>query len=157
MAITLEAGDLAPAFEAQDQDGKTHKLSDYAGKTVVLYFYPRDNTPGCTKEACSFRDNHVALQKEGAVVLGVSRDSAKAHQKFRDQYSLPFPLLVDEDGAISTAYGAWGEKVLYGKKTIGMTRSTFIIGPDGNLKKVWKAVKAEGHADHVLTAVQSTR
>ena len=116
MAITLAAGDKAPDLAIEDQEGKTQSLADYAGKNVVLYFYPRDNTPGCTKEGCSFRDNHAALQREGAVVLGVSTDSAK--------FELPFPLLVDGDTTLATSYGAWGEKTLYGKKTVGMNRST---------------------------------
>ena len=153
MAITLEAGDKAPAFTLKDQDGKTHSLKDYAGQTVVLYFYPKDDTPGCTKEACSFRDNFAAIEEAGAVVLGVSADDASSHQKFRAKYDLPFPLLVDEGAKVATKYGAWGEKVLYGKTVIGMTRSTFIIGPDGRLTKVWKRVQADGHADHVLKAL----
>ncbi len=150
MAITLEAGDTPPDFELRDQDGKTHRLQDYRGQTVVLYFYPRDNTPGCTKQACGFRDNHEAIGEEGAVVLGVSADSAASHTKFRDQFDLPFPLLVDEDSKVSTEYGAWGEKTLYGRKSIGMTRSTFVIGPDGTLTKVWKRAKAADNADAVL-------
>jgi len=153
MPITLEAGDEAPNFSLKDQDGKTHSLKDYAGQTVVLYFYPKDDTPGCTKEACSFRDNFGAIEEAGAVVLGVSADDAGSHQKFREKYDLPFPLLVDEGAKVASAYGAWGEKVLYGKTVIGMTRSTFIIGPDGKLTKVWKQVKAEGHAEHVLRAL----
>src|SRR5690606_34596935 len=123
--------------------GRTHRLKDYAGQTVVLYFYPKDDTPGCTKEACSFRDNHQAILDAGAVVLGVSTDSAASHQKFREKYDLPFPLLVDEGAKVASDYGAWGEKVLYGKTVIGMTRSTFVIGPDGRLAKVWKRVKAD--------------
>jgi peroxiredoxin len=153
MAITLEAGDAAPAFSLEDQDGKVHRLEDYRGQTVVLYFYPKDDTPGCTKEACSFRDNHAAIQAAGAVVLGVSADSAASHQKFREKYSLPFPLLVDDGAKVSSEYGAWGEKVLYGKTVVGMTRSTFIIGPDGHLTKVWKRAKAEGHGEQVLKAL----
>ena len=153
MAITLEAGDKAPAFTLKDQDGKSHSLKDYAGQTVVLYFYPKDDTPGCTKEACSFRDNFSAIEQAGAVVLGVSVDDASSHQKFREKYELPFPLLVDEGARVATKYGAWGEKVLYGKTVIGMTRSTFIIGPDGKLTKVWKRVQADGHADQVLKAL----
>jgi len=153
MAITLEPGDRAPAFTLKDQDGKSHSLKDYAGQTIVLYFYPKDDTPGCTKEACSFRDNFSAIEQAGAVVLGVSADDASSHQKFREKYELPFPLLVDEGAKVATKYGAWGEKVLYGKTVIGMTRSTFIIGPDGKLTKVWKRVKADGHADHVLKAL----
>ena len=150
MPITLEAGDTAPDFELQDQDGKTHRLQDYRGKTVVLYFYPRDNTPGCTKQACEFRDRHAEIGEEGAVVLGVSSDSAASHTKFREKHDLPFPLLVDEDTAVSTEYGAWGEKTLYGRKSIGMTRSTFVIGPDGVLTKVWKRARAVGNAGAVL-------
>ncbi len=153
MAITLEAGDRAPAFTLKDQDGNEHSLADYAGRTVVLYFYPKDDTPGCTKEACSFRDNFGAIEKAGAVILGVSVDGAASHQKFRAKYDLPFPLLVDEGAKVATAYGAWGEKVLYGKTVIGMTRSTFIIGPDGSLTKVWKRARADGHGEQVLKAL----
>ena len=155
MAITLEAGDQAPAFTLDDQDGKPHSLADYADRTVVLYFYPKDDTPGCTKEACSFRDYFGSIEEAGAVVLGVSGDTAASHQKFRQKYGLPFPLLIDADKTVASAYGAWGEKVLYGKTVIGMIRSTFIIGPDGRLIKVWKQVKAEGHAEHVLKALES--
>ena len=119
MPVTLGAGDTPPDFELQDQDGKTHRLKDYHGQTVVLYFYPRDDTPGCTKQACGFRDNHDDIGEEGAVVLGVSTDTAASHTKFREKYDLPFPLLVDEDAKVSTEYGSWGEKVLYGRKSIG--------------------------------------
>lgn len=157
MAVTFEAGDRAPAFSLKDQDGKVHDLKDYAGKTVVLYFYPKDDTPGCTKEACSFRDNHEAIQEVGAVVLGVSTDDAASHQAFREKYGLPFPLLVDEGAKVASAYGAWGEKVLYGKTVIGMIRSTFVIGPDGTFTKVWKQVQAEGHAEHVLKALEASK
>ena len=154
MAITLEAGDQAPEFELQDQDGRTYTLRDYAGRTVVLYFYPKDDTPGCTKEACSFRDSHTAIQAQGAVVLGVSADDARSHRAFREKYELPFPLLVDDGAKVSTRYGAWGEKVLYGKTVIGMTRSTFVIGPDGTLLKVWKRARAEGHGEQVLKLLE---
>lgn len=157
MAVTLEAGDRAPGFSLKDQDGKVHDLKDYAGTTVVLYFYPKDDTPGCTKEACSFRDNHEAINEVGAVVLGVSADDAASHQAFREKFGLPFPLLVDEGAKVASSYGAWGEKVLYGKTVIGMIRSTFIIGPDGVLTKVWKQVQAEGHAGHVLKALEASR
>lgn len=153
MAITLEAGDAAPEFKLPDQDGKQHALSDYRGRTVVLYFYPRDNTPGCTKEACSFRDEYADLTALGVEVLGVSTDTAASHQKFREKYELPFPLLVDDAGKVATEYGAWGEKVLYGRTSIGMTRSTFIIGPDGKLLKVWKRARAEGHGEVVRKAL----
>jgi peroxiredoxin Q/BCP len=157
MAVTLEAGDRAPAFSLQDQDGATHRLADYRGQTVVLYFYPRDHTPGCTAEACSFRDEFAAIRKEGAVVLGVSTDDAASHQKFRAQHRLPFPLLVDAGAKVATAYGAWGEKTLYGRKSIGMTRSTFVIGPDGRLLKVWKRAKAADHGVAVLKALREAR
>lgn len=151
MAVTLEAGDRAPAFTLKDQEGRTHRLADYRGKSVVLYFYPKDDTPGCTKEACSFRDHHDEILATGAVVLGVSTDDAASHQKFAARHGLPFPLLVDAGAKVATAYGSWGDKVLYGKHSIGMTRSTFIIGSDGRLTKVWKRATAEGHGEQVLT------
>lgn len=155
MAITLEAGEQAPDFTLLDQDGNPHALADYRGRVVVLYFYPRDNTPGCTKEACSFRDEYADLASIGVEVLGVSTDTAASHQKFRQQYELPFPLLVDDGGAVASEYGAWGEKVLYGRTSIGMTRSTFIIGPDGRLLKVWKRARAEGHGAVVKKALEA--
>lgn len=154
MAVTLEAGDKAPSFTLKDQDGKAHRLVGYRGKTVVLYFYPKDETPGCIKEACSFRDHHSEILATGAVVLGVSTDDATSHQKFAAHYGLPFPLLVDTEAKVATAYGAWGDKVLYGKHSIGMTRSTFVIGPDGHLTKVWKRATAEGHGEQVLKVLQ---
>ena len=154
MAITLKAGDAAPDFELRDQDGKVHRLQDYRGQTVALYFYPRDNTPGCAKQACGFRDNYDDIGAEGAVVLGVSTDSADSHTKFRERHRLPFPLLVDEDAKVATEYGAWGEKTLYGRKSIGMTRSTFVIGPDGALTKVWKRARAASNADDVLNLLR---
>jgi len=155
MAVTLEAGDRAPAFALRDQDGKTHRLSDYNGQAVVLYFYPRDETPGCTAEACSFRDHFDEITEEGAVVLGVSTDSAASHQKFRAKHRLPFPLLVDTDAKVATAYGAWGEKTLYGRKSVGMIRSTFVIGPDGRFTKVWKRARAAEHGAAVLAALRA--
>ncbi|RLT36623.1 MAG: thioredoxin-dependent thiol peroxidase [Chloroflexi bacterium] len=157
VGVTLEAGEKAPAFALKDQDGKTHRLADYKGKTVVLYFYPKDETPGCIKEACSFRDYHDEILATGAVVLGVSTDNAASHQKFAAHYNLPFPLLVDADSMVSTAYGSWGDKVLYGKHSIGMTRSTFVIGPDGRLTKVWKRATAEGHGEQVLKVLRGER
>ena len=119
MAITLEAGDRAPAFTLKDQDGNVHRLRDYRGQTVVLYFYPRDFTPGCTKEACSFRDVNDDIAAEGAVVLGVSTDDAESHRTFRAEHRLRFPLLVDEGAKLAARYGAWGEKTLYGRKSVG--------------------------------------
>ena len=157
MAVTLEAGDAAPDFELYDQDGKLHRLGDYRGRTVVLYFYPRDETPGCTTQACSFRDAHEEIAAEGAVVLGVSTDDAESHRRFRENHALPFPLLVDEEASVATGYGAWGEKVLYGRRLVGMTRSTFVIGPDGRLTKVWKRARAAGHGEAVLKTLRSAR
>ena len=157
MPVTLAKGDQAPDFELADQDGKVHKLADYAGQTVVLYFYPRDDTPGCTKQACSFRDDMDEIGAEGAVVLGVSTDTAESHQKFITKYELNFPLLVDTDAEVATRYGAWGEKTLYGRKSIGMTRATFVIGPDGVLSKVWKRAKAADHGQAVLKALRTGR
>ena len=154
MAITLEVGDAAPAFELPDQDGNAHSLEKYAGKTVVLYFYPKDETPGCTKQACSFRDNYQAILDEGAVVLGLSPDSAESHKAFIKNHSLPLPLLVDEGAEVATRYGSWGEKTLYGRTSIGMTRSTFIIGPDGKISRLWKRAKAADHGDVVLKALR---
>lgn len=153
MPVTLQAGESAPAFALLDQDGTAHRLADYRGQAVVLYFYPKDETPGCTKEACSFRDNASAIVASGAVVLGVSTDSAESHRKFRAVHNLLFPLLVDEGATVATAYGAWGEKVLYGRTFIGMTRATFLIGPNGKLLKVWKRARAEGHGEAVLAAI----
>lgn len=154
MAVTLEAGDAAPDFALPDQDGTMHRLADYRGRIVVLYFYPRDNTPGCTKEACSFRDEYAGLEELGAEVLGVSTDTAASHVRFREQHGLPFPLLVDEGASVATAYGAWGEKTLYGRTSVGMMRSTFIIGPDGRLLRVWKRARAEGHGEVVRRALE---
>ncbi|HMX42588.1 MAG TPA: thioredoxin-dependent thiol peroxidase [Elusimicrobiota bacterium] len=146
----LEIGDKAPAFTALDQDGKKISLSDFKGKQVVLYFYPKDMTPGCTVEACAFRDGHGALQKAGAVVLGVSKDPVPSHKKFSDKFSLPFSLLADEDLKIMKAYGAWGEKSLYGRKFMGTLRVTYIINSNGKIKAVFKKVKPAGHDREIL-------
>ncbi len=154
MAVTLEAGDAAPAFDLLDQDGLRHALADYRGRTVILYFYPKDDTPGCTAEACSFRDVDAELRAAGVMVLGVSTDSAESHQRFRAKHDLGFPLLVDGGATVATAYGAWGEKVLYGRKFVGMIRSTFIIGPDGLLLRVWKRARAKEHGEVVLAAIR---
>ena len=156
MAVTLAAGDKAPAFTLKDQDGTTHRLSAYNGQTVVLYFYPRDMTSGCTKQACGFRDRRQEIAAAGAVVLGVSTDSADSHQKFRAEHALTFPLLVDPDAKVATRYGAWGEKMLYGKTSIGMTRSTFLIGPDGKLLRVWKRARAADNPEAVLKALRES-
>jgi peroxiredoxin Q/BCP len=152
--MPIAEGKKAPAFTLTDQDGKKVSLSDFAGKNVVLYFYPKDDTPGCTKEACGFRDDWKTYQKRGAVVLGVSGDSGESHRKFRAKYGLPFPLLSDPDKKTMRAYGAYGEKMLYGKKTTGVIRSTVWIGPDGIVKKHWARVpKADVHPAKVLEAL----
>ena len=157
MPVTLAAGDAAPDFALPDQDGTLHRLADYRGRTVVLYFYPRDDTPGCTKQACSFRDALEEIGEQDAVVLGVSVDSAESHRAFREKHELNFPLLVDEGAAVATDYGAWGEKTLYGRTSIGMTRATFIIGTDGLLTKVWKRARAADHGQAVLKALRAAR
>ncbi|ADB16076.1 alkyl hydroperoxide reductase/ Thiol specific antioxidant/ Mal allergen [Pirellula staleyi DSM 6068] len=154
MSEWLEEGAKAPAFTLVADDGKKVKLADFKGKPVVLYFYPKDDTPGCTKEACAFRDKAADLKKLGAVVLGVSPDDAASHGKFRDKFNLNFPLLADPDHAVAEKFGAWREKNMYGKKSMGIARSTFIIGGDGVIKKVWKAVKVDGHDEQVLAALQ---
>lgn len=153
MSDWLEVGDKAKAFQLKTYGGETVKLSDYAGKPVVLYFYPRDNTPGCTKEACAFRDLSSEIGRRGAVVLGVSTDSVESHEKFRDKYELNFPLLADPDNKVSSAYGAWREKNMYGKKSMGIQRSTFLIGPKGKIAHVWRRVKVDGHDQQVLEAL----
>ena len=147
-------GARAPALKLQDQDGRTVQLSDYAGKRVVLYFYPKDDTPGCTTEACNFRDEHSALLAAGAVVLGVSPDDVKSHAKFATKYTLPFPLLADPGHAVADAYGAWGEKSLYGRKFMGIVRSTVLIGADGRVERVWPKVKVADHVAEVLAALR---
>jgi len=148
--MTLE-GKKAPGFSLEGSDGAQHTLKQYAGKTVVIYFYPKDNTPGCTKEACGFRDNYKELTDNGVVVLGVSKDSLTAHSKFITNYTLPFVLLSDPDCSMMQAYEAFGEKVMCGRKTTGTIRSTVIVGPDGIVKKQWaKVAKAEQHPDQVL-------
>lgn len=151
----VSEGKKAPAFSAKDQSGATVKLADFKGKYVVLYFYPKDNTPGCTVEACEFRDEYGVLKKKDAVVLGVSPDGPKSHEKFIAKFSLPFPLLVDEEHALADAYGAWGEKSLYGRKFMGLIRSTALIGPDGTVVKHWPKVKAKGHAAEVIAAIEA--
>lgn len=144
-------GKNAPRFALQGSDGKVHDLMDYAGKTLVIYFYPRDNTPGCTKEACSFRDLCPQLNDLGVVLFGVSKDSLAAHDKFIAKFSLPFVLLSDPDTETMQAYGAFGEKTMYGKKVMGTIRSTVVVGPDGIVLKHWsKVAKAERHPGEVL-------
>ena len=149
----LQPGDPFPAFALADADGKIHRLSDYAGKYVVLYVYPKDDTPGCTRQACDFRDSQT-LRGHGAVILGLSRDEAESHQKFADKYSLPFPLLSDPDATFLREIGSFGPKTLYGKTSEGVKRQTFLLGPDGRLVKSWLAVKVDGHAAAVAAALE---
>lgn len=150
MADFIEPGKKAPAFTLKDQDGQTYKLKDLAGAPVVLYFYPRDNTPGCTKQACAFRDRYEELQATDAQLFGISTDTAESHIKFRDKFELPFPLLVDEDHKMSEKYGAYREKNMYGKKSMGIQRSTYVLDSAGKVVKVWKRVKVDGHDQQVL-------
>lgn len=150
----LKAGDKAPDFSLESDSGRKLSLSDFAGKTLVLYFYPRDNTPGCTREAQAFAAAHRAIERAGGVVVGVSRDSVKSHCGFRDKYGLPFPLLSDPDLALHRAYGAWGEKTMYGKKVEGTLRSTFLVR-DGRVVRAYPTVKVDAHADEVLAFLKS--
>jgi peroxiredoxin Q/BCP len=154
MADWIEVGEKAPAFTLAADDGKKVKLADLKGKPVVLYFYPADDTPGCTKEACAFRDRSADLKKLGAVVLGVSPDDVASHVKFRDKFKLNFPLLADPDHAVAEKYGAWREKNMYGKKFMGIVRSTYLIDKDGKIAKVWKRVSVDGHDRKVIEALQ---
>lgn len=151
--LPVSEGDSAPAFEARTASGDIIRLSDLKGREVVLYFYPKDDTPGCTKEACGFRDQFAAFEKKGAVVLGVSPDPARAHEKFTKKFSLPFPLLLDEEKKIINAYGVWGEKTFMGRKYMGVYRVTFLIGKDGRIKRIWPDVKPDEHAAEVLAAI----
>jgi len=154
--MAIEEGKAAPAFTLKDTDGNKVALKDLKGKNVVVYFYPKDDTPGCTKEACGFRDLWGDIEKTGTVVLGVSPDDAASHRKFVDKYQLPFTLLSDPDKKVMEKYGAWGEKNMYGKKTMGVIRSTVLIGPDGKVKKHWRRVaKAETHPEKVLEAIRT--
>lgn len=149
----LQVGDPAPEFALKDQFGETVRLSDLRGRKVVLYFYPRDLTPGCTQEACDFRDRFAQIQARGAVLLGVSPDSEKTHQKFTEKHELPFPLLADPENAASTAYGAWKEKSMYGRRFMGIERTTVLIDEEGRVARVWPKVKVAGHGDEVLRAL----
>ena len=152
-AIKLKEGDIAPQFTVATSGGGKISLADHKGQNVILYFYPKDNTPGCTKEACAFRDEFAQFKKKGAVVFGVSPDSVKSHDKFVEKFKLPFTLLADEDRKIVQAYGVWGEKSFMGQKYLGVYRVTFLIGPDGRIKKIWPQVKPEEHAAEVLAAL----
>lgn len=153
LVLKLKEGDIAPAFTVATDQGGRVSLADFKGKNVILYFYPKDDTPGCTKEACGFRDSYTQFTKKGAVVLGVSTDSVKAHQKFITKFELPFTLLADEDQELVQSYGVWGEKTFMGRTYQGTHRVTFLIGPDGRIKKIWPKVKPEEHPAEVLAAL----
>lgn len=155
MAKELKEGDKAPDFSAATDGGGKLKLSSLKGKNVVLYFYPKDDTPGCTTEACGFRDNLPKFGKVDAEIIGVSKDSTKSHDKFKAKYELPFTLVSDEDGAICEAYGTWVEKSMYGRKYMGIDRATFLIDKKGMLRHLWRKVKVTGHVDEVLAAVKA--
>jgi len=151
----INIGDDSPDFSLPSTDGSNIISSDLRGSTVVLYFYPKDDTPGCTKEACGFRDNYDALTEKGVVVLGVSRDSIESHNKFTNKYSLPFPLLTDPEAEIAKKFGAYGEKKMYGRVFEGVLRQTFLITKDGTIGKIWRRVKTATHAEEVLSAVEA--
>ena len=157
MADFIEPGKKAPAFTLAADDGTKVKLSELAGSPVVLYFYPKDDTPGCTKEACAFRDRSGELKKLGAKVFGVSPDAVESHVKFRDKFSLNFPLLADPDHKVAEKYGAWREKNMYGKKSMGIQRSTYLIDAAGKVAKVWQHVKVDGHDQQVIDALKALK
>ena len=152
----VDPGEKAPAFSLKDQDGKTRRLADYAGRPVVLYFYPKDDTPGCTKEACAFRDNLPRFKPSKAVVLGVSILDEASKARFAGKYDLPFPLLADPDHAVAETFGVWQKRSLYGRTYMGIARTTYLIGPDGKVAKRWDNVKVDGHAEAVLEALNAT-
>ena len=153
----LAEGDKAPAFSLKSTDGSTVKLADFKGRKLVLYFYPRDMTPGCTKEACGFRDDYSVLKRRGVDVVGVSADSQASHQKFTEAYSLPFPLLSDPDHSVMEKYGAWGEKTMYGKKVTGVIRSTFIIDESGKIAHIFRKVKTDTHSQDVAAVIDKLK
>jgi len=155
MAKILNIGDKAPALSLPDQSGKPVSLKDFTGKQVVLYFYPKDDTPGCTTESCDFRDAATPIKKAGAVILGVSLDDKASHQKFIKKFDLPFTLLSDEEAVVSKAYGCYKEKNMYGRKYWGIERSTFVIDQAGKLKAIFRKVKVDGHSDEVLAALKA--
>ncbi|MEZ4905080.1 MAG: thioredoxin-dependent thiol peroxidase [Spirosomataceae bacterium] len=148
--MTLQIGDKAPNFEAKDQDGQAIKLSNFQGKKVILYFYPKDNTPACTAQACSLRDNYEALLAKGYIVLGVSVDDEKSHQKFIKKFDLPFPLIADTDHHVVETYGIWSEKKMYGRSYMGIVRTTFVIDEQGIIKEIISKVDTKNHANQIL-------
>lgn len=155
MTAILKEGDKVPEFSGATDTGQTISQADFKGKPLIVYFYPKDDTPGCTQEACDFRDNLARLQAKGAAIIGVSKDSVKKHEKFRDKYSLNFPLLADEDGSVCEAFGTIAEKSMFGKKYMGIDRSTFLIDENGVVQKIWRKVKVKGHADEVAEALEA--
>jgi peroxiredoxin Q/BCP len=154
--MILAVNTKAPDFNLADQHGKMHRLSDYQGNTVLLYFYPKDDTPGCTTEACSFRDDYSQYEGSGVVILGVSPDTVKSHAKFAEKYNLPFPLLADEGHAVCEKYGVWGLKKMMGREYDGVFRTTFLIDPDGMIQKVYEGVKPAGHSEEILKDIAAT-
>jgi thioredoxin-dependent peroxiredoxin len=153
--MPISADQPAPAFELADETGTMRKLSDYQGKAVVLYFYPKDDTPGCTVEACNFRDDYHVYEENGVVILGVSPDDSHSHEKFKQKFALPFSLLADAEHKVCNLYGVWGPKKMMGREYEGVIRTTFLIGPNGNILKVWENVKPDGHSAQVLEALKS--
>ena len=154
LSMLIDEGKKAPAFSLNDQNGKTHRLSDYEGKPVILYFYPKDDTPGCTKESCAFRDNLPLFKKSKAAVFGVSILDEASKKRFADKFDLTFPLLADADHKVAEKYGVWQKKSLYGRAFMGIVRTTYLIDGDGKVAKRWDNVKVDGHAEDVLAAVQ---
>lgn len=148
--MPIQPGEPAPDFELRDENGKLRRLSEYRGKPVVLYFYPKDDTPGCTKEACSFRDDYSAYENSGVTILGVSPDSPKSHTKFKQKYQIPFTLLADEGHKVSEEYGVWGKKKMMGREYDGILRTTFIIDENGKIKRVFENVKPANHSEEIL-------
>ncbi|HXF04280.1 MAG TPA: thioredoxin-dependent thiol peroxidase [Blastocatellia bacterium] len=157
MATKLKTGDVAPDFELLDQKGERRRLSDFRGRWVVLYFYPKDNTPGCTKEACGFRDLFPKFQRRKIAIIGISTDSVRSHEKFAEKYDLPFILLADEEKAVVRAYGAWGQKSFMGRTTMGTHRISFLVDPEGRIAKIYDRVKPETHAEEVLRDLEELR
>ncbi|MDX9993123.1 MAG: thioredoxin-dependent thiol peroxidase [Anaerolineales bacterium] len=152
--MTIQQGTPAPQFSLPDETGKIRNLSDFQGQTIVLYFYPKDDTPGCTTEACNFRDDYSAYEQAGVTILGISPDSPKSHTKFKEKFNLPFSLLADEEHEVCEQFGVWGQKKFMGREYMGVARTTFVIGPDGIIKKVFENVKPAEHSLEVLAAVR---